>query len=282
MVLLPELMPMPRMIFSLVSRETRVSRFHVKPDGGSVVDRYGNLADSPEIRELLTAGIHELGLQTEPKVVDLLLLHAQLVLEENAVQNLTRITEPVDIVRLHILDSLVAAPIIEQRMPCKVIDIGSGAGYPGIPIALAIGCDITLDDSRSKKAHFLERAVRMLGLSADVTEERAETIASERRQAYDVVLARAVSGLPSLVELSAPLLDASGILVALKANLSEEELRQGDSAARICGLRRVSAKEHRLPGGEEVRRIVVYERVKMPRIVLPRNPGMAQRHPLGK
>jgi 16S rRNA (guanine527-N7)-methyltransferase len=203
--------------------------------------------------------------------------HAHLVELANRTMNLTRITAVEDVLERHVVDSLAFlryAPTLGGR----IADLGSGAGYPGIPLSI-MGFDITLCESVKKKAAFLMSVVEELALPARVVAVRAEDLALEERNCYNVVVARALSALPSLVELAAPLLKKDGLLVALKGTPDPSEQAAGQYAASVCGMEVVGNDCYSLPGGEQ-RSVFVYQRVANPRVRLPRRPGMAQRNPL--
>jgi len=235
--------------------------------------RPSNAFDPTVVRECLAAA----GVDVTPEQAHRLIQHAALVLKTNAELNLTRITEPESVVTLHIVDSLAFLPLISP-LAGHIVDIGAGAGYPGIPLAI-LGYDVLLCESLKKKAAFLETCVAELELSTSVSSERAEELATRRPGAAEVVIARAVSALPSLVELAAPLLTKGGRLVAMKGIPSTQELDQAEYAASQCGMKSVEAVRYSLAGGEE-RSVFVYQRVARARIKLPRRNGMAQRQPL--
>jgi len=262
-----------------VSRETsRIPRLSFEPHAVSMF----HVKPSAESTEIAAAAVHrtlaEAGLDVSLSECALLALHAQLVLEANAAMNLTRIVAPDDVMRLHIADSL--------RFLCEtgpltghVIDIGSGAGYPGIPLAI-LGYDVELCESVKKKARFLSDCVKTLGLETGVTALRAEELALQAPGSADCVVARAVSALASLVELASPLLKMGGRLIALKGDPERDEIDRGARVAALCGMRQTSKRPYTLPGGE-VRTVVEYTRVAKPRQPLPRRVGLAQRQPMG-
>jgi 16S rRNA (guanine527-N7)-methyltransferase len=193
--------------------------------------------------------------------------------------NLTRISRPEDLVRLHVVDSLVPWRYAQPVAP--LVDIGSGAGYPGIPTAIVHGGPVLLCESVGKKASFLKECVAQLGIEVDVYQGRAEELALERGAAFHTVTARAVSALPSLVELAAPLLQPGGRLIALKGSPAPSEIAAGAAAARMCGLTPVGRWEYTLPDGDDRRCVIAYERTGEAEIRLPRRTGLAQRQPLG-
>lgn len=227
------------------------------------------------VRESLAA----VGVPTTNEQASRLLLHLAIVLNANERMNLTRITSPIEALRLHIVDSLAFIP---RTAPIegKVLDLGSGAGYPGVPLSI-LGYDVTLCESVRKKALFLAGAVQELGLDTVVLASRAEEL-SDQRASFSLVIVRAVSSLAALVELASPLLEANGRLVSLKGRLETVEREQAEAAATVCGMTGGRYVEYRLPGGE-TRTLCEYVKSGPPKgLALPRRPGMAQRHPLGE
>lgn len=227
----------------------------------------------------ISAGMREMGLTPDTGVVDRLSLHARKVLEANETMNLTAIPAAA-FVPLHILDSLSALPFVQAEPPGAFADLGAGAGYPGIPLAICTGRPVSLVESVRKKAAFLERVRADLCLEATVHPIRAEELAATRPGAYSVVVARALSSLPSLVELAAPLLASGGALICLKGAPEASELERGDSAAAQCGLAREKTESVSVPGVDAARTIVVYRKRGAGRTKLPRRTGLAQRQPL--
>ncbi|MBN1192774.1 MAG: 16S rRNA (guanine(527)-N(7))-methyltransferase RsmG [Coriobacteriia bacterium] len=240
--------------------------FHVKPES--------DIISPMAIREALMAA----GVPTTEEQSILLGRHAERVIRSNAVMNLTRIVEPDDVIRLHIVDSLAFLPHVGPDEG-KIVDLGSGAGFPGIPLAI-LGRDVTLCESSLKKAKFLQECVEDLGLSCAVAGMRAEELALSNPRAADWVIARAVTSLASLVELASPLLRKGGRLLALKGREDSEEEFQADRACALCGMRLLERRAYGLSGGE-VRTCYVYEWVAEPSKKLPRRVGLAQKRPLG-
>jgi len=232
--------------------------------------------DAANLREKLDAW----GVEVSNSEAAMLANHANLMLEANEVVNLTRITDPDEVIRLHILDSLLIAPWVGEADPGNLADIGSGAGYPGIPLAVVAPRRVTLVESVKKKAAVLDTIVTELDLDVRVCACRAEELAERSPGGFAVVTARALSSLPALVELAAPLLAPGGRLIAMKGTPGDSEVESGRLAATICGLRELTSATYALPGGQETRTVFVYVRVGKPKQHLPRRPGMAQRHPL--
>ncbi len=209
--------------------------------------------------------------------------HLELVIERNRSVNLTRITSWDDAVCLHIVDSLLLQDAFAAAPAGAFVDVGTGAGYPGIPLAVVTGRKGTLVDSVGKKAQAVREFVDALGLTDQLRVEslRIEELARRERGRYAVVTARAVAQTGVLVEYAAPLLRKGGRLVVAKARPTDEELAVGDRVAKLCGMRRVSRETYELPHDLGHREIISYECVKNPSIKLPRATGMAQHHPLG-
>jgi len=221
-------------------------------------------------------------LAPDEHVRTLLERHVDLLLEANQRVNLTAVREKSAAMRLHVLDSLGVIETINEAPAGRVADLGSGGGFPGIPIAVCTDRNVTLVESVKKKAAFLEFAIQDLGIaeSVSVSALRAEEEALRAPGHYSVVVCRALSALPSLIELASPLLSDGGWLVAMKGRLEESEVSSGRNAADLLAMSEKSIVRYQLPGGDEQRAIVVYQKSGKPRLKLPRNPGMAQRRPL--
>ena len=214
---------------------------------------------------------------------ELLARHLDLVLSYNERLNLTRITDPTEAAYLHVADSLLLLSAVEGAPRGVLLDIGTGGGFPGLPLAIVSGRKSVLADSVRKKVAAVDEFVHELGLARRVTTEatRVEELAKRRRGGFSVVTARAVAQSNVLVEYAAPLLCRNGRLVVAKARPSREELDAADRAAKLCGMKRVSRETFELPDERGHREVIVYERVGNPSVKLPRNTGMAQHHPLG-
>jgi len=205
--------------------------------------------------------------------------HANAMLDANLRMNLTRVVETDGVLRLHIADSATIAAAVDQLVAGRIVDIGAGAGYPGFVLEILSGREMTLVESVRKKALFLEETAKGLGLPTEVIADRAEHVAVTHPEAFAGVVARAVSSLPALVELAAPLLKPGGGLIAMKGPITAEELSRGDDVGLLCGMRRVDTRHLELSAGEK-RTIIQYAKVGRPRVSLPRRAGLAQRQPL--
>jgi len=234
-----------------------------------------------------------LGVVFDPGDLDRLGAHLALVLETNRHMNLTAVTEPEAAWQRHVLDSLsLVAPMIDaieraeaeskagrrEGADVTAIDIGSGGGFPGLPLAITLPqVRFTLLEATGKKARFLEEAIAALGLhNARVVNDRAETIGQDatHRGAYDVVIARAVGPLPILLELTVPLARIGGIVLAIKGERAELEIAESKKALHV--LHASLAGTLRTPTGT----IVAIEKRRATPTAYPRRAGEPKRAPL--
>jgi 16S rRNA (guanine527-N7)-methyltransferase len=186
-------------------------------------------------RELIDSAL-ALGVSLNPDAAAGLTRHLELVYLENERANLTRIPRA-EAVRLHVLDSLAGLPTLRTSPTGPWVDLGSGAGFPGVVLEIAGGNRVDLVESVGKKARFLESVGRELCLDGMVLGVRAEEAALQRGGEYAAVTVRAVSELPALVELGSPLLSIGGLLVCWKGDPASDELERGDTAAKRSAFR---------------------------------------------
>ena len=239
--------------------------------------------ETSQQREVLLHSLEETGIEVACEQLDMLARHLWLVLERNRTLNLTRIDSWEDGCYLHVADSLLLLDAFARAPRGAFVDMGTGAGFPGIPLAIVTGRPATLVDSVRKKAAAVDDFLGELGLRERVRADsrRVEDLAREERGRYAVVCARAVAQTNVLVEYAAPLLRGGGRLVVAKARPSDEEIACADRAAKICGLARVSRETFELPGDRGHREVLCFERVGKPSVKLPRATGMARKKPLG-
>lgn len=213
---------------------------------------------------------------------ELLKRHLELVIEANKTTNITRISTWDEGMLLHVEDSLVGLPEVEDAPAGRLVDIGSGAGYPGIPLAIESGRETLLADSVGKKTAILASMVEELKLqNVEVYTGRIEDLAREMPGAFAAVTARALAQLSVLMELASPLLQDGGRLICYKANVSDEELEHALSLEERLGMKLSSDRTVTLGAlGDTCRRIICFEKVRRPSINLPRKTGMAQKRPL--
>ena len=218
----------------------------------------------------------------EDQTMSLMQRYLDSILEANKVTNLTRITDGEQARLLHIEDSLVGLPEVNEAPTGLYGDLGSGGGFPGVPLALATGRKTLLVDSVKKKMAIVQSALDDLSLSEQIStsSERIEDLPLEYKEKFAVLTARALSKLVSLIELASPLLKNGGRLVCYKAQLSSEELEDALAVQDLVGMKMISQREICLSDGETTRTIVVFEKIGKSRIKLPRRIGLAQKQPL--
>jgi len=207
--------------------------------------------------------------------------HLALVLQANKQTNLTRITSFEEGLLLHVEDSLAGLPEIDKAPNGLYADLGTGAGFPGIPLAIASGRQTLLVDSVHKKTAILDSIVTELGIQGQVCTYtgRIEQLAREKREGFAVLTTRALASLASLIELASPLLPFSGQLICYKAKIDEAELGNAERLKEKVGMRLVSDRAFFLSDGQTTRRILVFEKYRHPATKLPRREGMAQKRP---
>ena len=231
--------------------------------------------------DLLKEGATKLGVDLTASQLHKFSIYLKTLLLWNKKVNLTAITDEKDVVVKHFLDSLAALkafPIFSG----SVVDIGAGAGFPGLPIAIACpGISLTLIDSVRKKTEFLHHLASLLSLhSVDVVWGRAEDLAKEMRERFDASFSRAVAPLNVLAEYSLPFLKVHGIMVALKGKEIEKELESCEHALATLGGEIKDVVKVRLPGTDIARNIVLVEKTSVTPEKFPRRAGMAEKKPL--
>ena len=185
----------------------------------------------------LRAGLPELGVTIPEGADETLCKFGCELIEQNKVMNLTAITEPEQVAKLHLLDCLsllTVADLAGKRM----IDVGCGAGFPGVPVKIACPqVELTLLDSLGKRMNWLETILPQLGVEATCVTARAEEAITTRREQYDIATSRAVARLNILLELTAPYVKVGGYVLAMKGTAAQEELDEAKNAIRRLGLK---------------------------------------------
>jgi 16S rRNA (guanine527-N7)-methyltransferase len=236
----------------------------------------------PGYEAVVRDGISALGLELDADVRDRIDDHLRLLLAWTTAINLTAVRDPVAAGRLHVLDSLSAVPLLRALGADRLLDLGSGGGYPGLPLASATPARALLVESVAKKARFLEAAVEAVGLGDTVTigAVRAESLArlGEHREAWPVVTARAVGDLAEVVELAFPLLRPGGSLVAWKRGDLTAETDAAERAMRSLGGGRLAVHDVAIEGLSRHRLVVATKRGSTP-AAFPRDPARRRRRP---
>lgn len=200
------------------------------------------------MKETLEEGLPQLGLELPPERVEALCAFGRAVVQQNAVMNLTAITEDRQVANLHLLDSLTVLACADLKGK-RLIDVGCGAGFPGVPLAIACPeARITLLDSLGKRMKWLEQTLPQLGVTAQCVTARAEEAVAQRREQYDYATSRAVARLNILLELTAPYVKVGGAVLAMKGAAAREELAECKNAIRQLGLKLEQVKEFPIDG----------------------------------
>lgn len=231
------------------------------------------------MRATLEQGLPALGLG--PELIEPLEAFSRMLLEKNQVMNLTAITDPRDVAVLHLLDSLALTGLagLEGR---TVVDVGTGAGFPGVPLAIARpSARVTLLDSLGKRIDFLREICGALGLeNTACVHGRAEEFAGEHREVFDIAVSRAVAGLPVLCELCLPLVKVGGAFWAMKSVDTEEEISASKAAVKVLGGRIQAVSDYTIPTTEVVHRVVCIQKTAPTPKKYPRRFALIKKQPL--
>jgi 16S rRNA methyltransferase gidB len=199
------------------------------------------------------------------------------LLEVNSHTNLTTITDPSDIRVKHFDDSLSIIDYINEGS--KVLDIGSGAGFPGIPLRIEKNFDLTLIDSVNKKVKFMNEVIEKLELkNTRAIHTRAENFAKNERETYDLVISRAVANMSTLSELCIPFLKVGGLFIAMKGPKADEELEEAENALKVLGGEIIKLDRFDLDGNERVN--IIVRKTHPTKIKYPRGKNLPKKNPL--
>jgi len=231
-------------------------------------------------------GLEELIITLTDEQIEQFLQYYEMLVEKNKVMNLTGITEYEEVIQKHFLDSLSLIRVIPDIASQKltVIDLGTGAGFPGIPLKIAFPeLEITLMDSLNKRILFLQEVIDALGLKkVSAVHGRAEEMASNatHRQQYDLCVSRAVSNLAVLTEYCLPFVKKGGLFVSYKSADSDAEIQEGKKAISILGGKLTSVDKFQLPDSDLRRALVCIKKVKDTPKKYPRKAGTPAKLPL--
>lgn len=200
------------------------------------------------MRETLKEALSAMDLSLPEERIDALCAFARRVIEQNEVMNLTAITEPKAVAKLHLADSLTVLKCADLAGK-SLIDVGCGAGFPGVPLKIACPeLNLTLLDSLGKRVRWLEETLPSLGVNAQCLTGRAEELVTDRRETYDFATSRAVARLNILLELTAPFVKVGGAVLALKGAAAQEELDEAKGAIQKLGLKLEAKKAFPIDG----------------------------------
>ena len=228
--------------------------------------------------ETLSQGLPQLGLTLEEPIQRKLCDFGHAMVKQNEVMNLTGITEDEAVAKLHLLDSLTVLSTANLSGK-SLIDVGCGAGFPGVPLAISCpDAQITLLDSLGKRMKWLEEVLPTLGVSAECVTARAEEAVVSRRERYDYATSRAVARLNILLELTAPYVKVGGAVLAMKGAAAREELAECANAIKKLGLKLEEVREFPIDGTAHA--VIVLRKVAPTPPKYPRRFAQIKKSPL--
>lgn len=231
---------------------------------------------------LLLADAEKLGLSVSSQQLDRFEKLAELLVEQNKTMNLTAITDPDGIAVKHFADSISVLSAVDFKSGAKVLDVGTGAGFPGIPLLIMRpDIDLTMLDSTAKKLKYVANTVDSLGLNANVLHSRAEESAQkpEYRESFDIVCSRAVAALNILCEYCLPFVKKDGIFAAMKGAKAQEEIDVANNAIKTLGGEIIDKKSFTLSDGAE-RTIIIIKKISHNLPKYPRPSAQIAKKPL--
>ena len=230
------------------------------------------------MKKTLLAGLPALNLTLSDEIADRLVAFGEAVIRQNEVMNLTAITEPTQVARLHLLDSL-SLLYLENLSGKKMIDVGCGAGFPGVPVKIACpDVQLTLLDSLGKRMNWLSQILPTLSVDAQCVTARAEEFVTQCRESYDVATSRAVARLNILLELTAPYVKVGGKVLAMKGSAAKEELAEAKNAISKLGLKLDRVEE--FPVDDGVHTVLIFRKVAPTPPQYPRRYAKIKQTPL--
>lgn len=238
--------------------------------------------DFEEFKKKMNFYLEELSIKFNEEQYKKFYTYMNLLLEWNEKINLTAITDKEEIILKHFIDSLTIAKYIDKNS--KLIDVGTGAGFPGIPIKIyREDVEITLLDSLNKRVNFLDTVIKELKLEKIVAiHGRAEEIArnKEYRERFDVATSRAVANLATLSEYLVPFVKEDGIIISMKGDNIEEEQEEAKRAIKVLGAKLKKVERFELPKSNIKRSLVILKKVSKTPKKYPRKPGTPAKEPI--
>lgn len=234
--------------------------------------------------ERLQSKAEQLGIRLSEKQLEQFQCYYERLIEKNKVMNLTAITEYEEVVDKHFVDSILLGSVKELSGKKRVIDVGTGAGFPGIPLKIVYPeLEITLLDSLNKRVKFLDEVIEELGLTGiQAVHSRAEDLAQDaaHRQQYDICVSRAVANLATLSEYCIPFVKQGGYFISYKSTQIEEELKQAKKAVQVLGGTLEQVETVQIPGTTIERQFVMIRKTGTTPKKFPRKAGTASKTPI--
>ena len=228
----------------------------------------------------------QLDIQLSDEQLEQFQIYYDMLIEKNKVMNLTAITQLDEVITKHFLDSIALASVYQniKEDELKIIDLGTGAGFPGIPLKIAFPqLKITLMDSLNKRIVFLQSVIEKLQLSGiEAIHGRAEEMAKKKefREKYDLCVSRAVSNLSTLSEYCLPFVRIDGKFISYKASEIDEELENSRKAIKLLGGKLSTVNKITLPESDIERSFVIIDKIEKTSKTYPRKPGTAAKEPI--
>lgn len=235
-----------------------------------------------EFKEELEKGLQKLEINLNNEQIRQFYQYMNMLLEKNKVMNLTGITEPKEFILKHFIDSLTTIKYIKNNE--KIIDVGTGAGFPGIPLKITDSTlDMVLLDSLNKRLNFINEVIKENSLKEIYTiHGRAEDFGKDvkYREKFDVAISRAVAPLNVLLEYMMPFVKVGGRCICMKGNNCEEEVKRSEKAIKVLGGKIEKIEEFNLINTENKRTIIIIKKAEKTRGQYPRNAGIPTKMPL--
>ncbi len=238
--------------------------------------------EKQKFNQIIKEYAKEISIELDDKKVEQFYMYMELLLEWNEKINLTAITKPEEVILKHFIDSLT---IINKIKPnTKIVDVGTGAGFPGIPIKIVKeDVEIVLVDSLNKRIHFLDEVIQKLGLTKiETIHSRAEELGRNKkiRETFDYATSRAVANLSTLSEYLMPFVKVGGNVIAMKGSEIEEELQKAQKAISILGGEVIAVEKFILPKSDIKRHIITIKKRNMTPMKYPRKAGTPAKEPI--
>ncbi len=235
-----------------------------------------------KFEEIINKYLKEINIELKKEQTEKFYKYMNLLLEWNEKINLTAITEPEEVILKHFVDSLTISKYIEKGS--KLVDMGTGAGFPGIPLKiLREDIEITLADSLNKRINFLNEVIKELNLkNIQTVHTRAEEFGKNKkyRESFDIATSRAVANLSTLSEYLIPLVKPNGKVICMKGSEVKEEVEMAKKAIEILGGKIEQEESFNLPNSDMKRNVIIIKKVKNTPAKYPRKPGMPAKEPI--